>query len=78
MTTPDNRTLLSLRKQKNLADITANLQTISDIDSTVANYTNLISAQTIVRSEILDKNSQLQFEISAIDQWFTDNPLPPQ
>lgn len=76
MSTPDNRALLSMRKQKNKADIAANLQTISDIDSTVANYTNLVTAQENVKVAIKQTNTQLQDEITAIDKWFTDNPLP--
>ncbi len=78
MSTPDNRALLSMRKQKNKADIAANLQTISDIDSTVANYTNLVTAQENVKLTIKQTNTQLEDEITAIDKWFTDNPLPPQ
>lgn len=78
MSTPDNRALLSMRKQKNKADIAANLQTISDIDSTVANYTKLITAQKNVKVAIQRTNAQLQDETTAIDKWFTDNPLPPQ
>lgn len=78
MSTPDNRALLSMRKQKNKADIAANLQTIQDIDSTLVNYTNLITAQQNVKIGIQLTNTQLSDEMAAIDKWFTDNPLPPQ